>query len=99
MCGGVIEGFHFLIQRYGRNPGFTGDVASEHQHHTELANRVSKTEHDASQQTGPRQGQHDVLQCLPIAFATAARRFEQRRRELPKAAEQRLQHERQAEQH
>ena len=53
----VFHRFNMLVNLGRNNPSLAGDVAANHQHHTELTDRVRKTQYSCGQETRASQWQ------------------------------------------
>jgi len=70
-----VERLRAIVDREGHRAGFAGNVAADHQHHAEFAERVRKRQHGGGQHAGPREREFDARQRLPARHPAAERRF------------------------
>ena len=57
MCRAVFHRFDMIVDGDREHARLAGDVAAQHQHHAELADRVRESKDDRSEKTGSRQRQ------------------------------------------
>ena len=61
----VVEAFDLVEQQDRQHPGFAWNVAPDHEHDAELADRVREAEHGTGQQRAAMLWKHDAEEPLP----------------------------------
>ncbi len=92
----VVERFDVVVDRNGYDARFAGDVATDHEHDTELSQRVGEAQHSRGKETGRGQRHRDGEKCVELRGAERAGRLDLLPAEGVERALQRLHRERQA---
>ena len=95
----VVERLHRVVDRDRHRPRDARQVAADHQHHAELAERVREAQDDAGDQAADRQRNHDAAERLEPRHAERPRRFEQPAIDRRELRRERLHRERHRVQH
>ena len=70
----IVERLHAVVDRHAQRARAARQVAADHQHDAELAERVSERQHGGGDDTGPRERQLDAGEALPRRQSAARRR-------------------------
>ena len=90
----IVEGLHAVVDGDAQRPRLARQVAADHQHHAELAERMREGQDGGRQDARPRQRHFDAEKALPRRQPTTGRRLADVARHGLEAALDRLDDER-----
>src|SRR5690606_37409609 len=99
VCLPVVESLHVIVDRDRQYPRLAGNVAADHEHHAELADRVRKGQHDRRDDPGARERQRHAEEPDDRPGAQRCRDLERPRADRRERGLQRLDRERERIQH